>query len=162
MSDVKSELAEAKQELKDALLKVSEIAKRNLGSTTELVSAGKVLWDIVDESNSILETIKPILREEAMGMAQGDYGTIKIPGLAEGEAAEVRIVEPSPKLRKDADMLKAKEILGDTFDNYFQTVYKPKKAIQNQIVKTASVEHRDLVANMIDLKSSKPAVFLGK
>lgn len=112
-------------------------------SLEDAVSLGVLLAGFVKKAGSSLEPLKMVLREEALAQEDGMPGPRYFTG-RDGSKCTVVVPKTTLQIRKDIDIKKLKEDIGDAFDLFFLTKVKyvprkdfPKVASNHTLAKTA-------------------------
>jgi len=123
---------------------------------TDLVALGQRLWWMTKRANKVLDAIKVRLRKEAHGHTGEDAWRCDSP---EGGHCLVIRNESILNVRKDADIVGLRALLGDRFPEFFQEVvtYKPHKHFQ---IRTAGcmTDEQAVLLESVDLVDRTPRV----
>lgn len=124
----------------------------------DVVGLGQRLWWLLKRGNKALEPIKIRLREEAIKQGKGAPGNHRFES-PDGSHCIVTIPNPSPILRRDADMALLRDTLGEVFDECFDMVVsiKPKKDIE-AVVARLPPDKASAVMSVLDLADTTPRV----
>jgi hypothetical protein len=104
-------------------------------SSEDAVSLGVLLAGFVKKAGSSLEPLKVVLREEALAQEDGMPGPRHFTG-PDGSKCTVVVPKMNLQVRKDINIEKLKEDLGDSFDLFFDTKIQYK--VRKDFSKTAS------------------------
>lgn len=124
----------------------------------EQVEIAAALHALTRRLSDRIKPVKKSLREaiESEGLVTG---TKHFDGVLNGRAT-VTIPDIGYSIDKNADISLLKTVLGDAFDEYFETSvsYKVRKGAPEAIGKIASTDKRDLVMKHVKRKEQAPRV----
>ena len=113
-------------------------------SLKDQVEIGCNLWGIAQLSQTVLETIKDNLREEAVQRQQGRPGRQFLSGRTRNSRCTVVIPQPGVKLRKDVDVEALRQALGDDFESFFSLEVTPRREFAER-----AAERLDLLPKLV-------------
>ena len=128
-------------------------------SLEEMVEVGNLLWEVSDEIKSILEPLKKAIREEALSRLGGQPGMSKIEGSEDGQA-QVRVPNPSLRLRKGVNDRELRDALGADFSLFFEevTTLKPRKEFEERVMGLDNKLHQKVLHNAVEQLEPTPRV----
>lgn len=141
------------------LTEATKIVLPQLDAQTR-VEVGQKLWNLSRLAAMALEPIKTSLRDEAVKRRKGASGTVQFTA-PDGSKCSVNIPTPSLGIRRGTDMRMLKNLLGDQFDDLFETIttYKPRGKLQAKTAALADPDHRKTVLESLDVNPGTPRVF---
>jgi hypothetical protein len=146
----------------DALRSFNALLTKLLGGIADkprgaLVEVGSVLYMMERAAHKALETVKGNLRAQAL-RSHPEPGTVHWNGSGRG-TVDITIPAPFLKVRKGADLKALRGIIGEDFDDLFETVttYKLRKGAGDRL-SDATAETRQAVMGACELVDGTPRV----
>jgi hypothetical protein len=145
-----------------ARLRVMEASLED-ASIEHTVEVGTALSAMVNDATTLFNACKKAIRDEALSRSKHEPGTLSIEGTGEGRAS-VTVLPPRLKLVKGTNAEVLKIVLGDSFDEYFETKvdYKPRKGIGERIVEMPTGKEKDALLASLQETEETPRVSFRK
>lgn len=145
----------------DALRTFSKVVRsltHNLDalSREDLVEIGSALYMMERGAHRALEAVKLSLRDRVR--QDGASGTVRWAGSGRGKV-DITIPTPTFRLRKDADTVALRNLLGTRFDDYFttHTQHETRKGFEDRL-RAAPEEERAIILNALEQVEGNPRV----
>ena len=130
--------------------------------TDRQVELAFFLWKMINEASKVLDTIKEAhLRPAALKQAKGSPGPQILTGSGYSEC-EVRIPEPTYRLKKGADLNTIRSVLGDRYIKFFQENLnvEPRREAGNLVAQLKDQKTRRLLLESMTEFEGTPRVSL--
>jgi len=140
------------QVLADVLSDIRILTESMPDSTEARVEAGSILVEIMSVTKEKLHSIKEELRKEAdkLGESQAHFST------PYGSTATIKRPAPTVALKPES-ILRLRAALGDAFDEYIETTYKPRKGFSEKVA-SSNDHHRQPLLDSVDQIENTPRV----
>lgn len=128
--------------------------------TQTQVEVGQKLWNLSRFASVALEPIKVSLRDNAVKQRGGASGTVQFDA-PDGSRCKINIPTPNLGIRKGTDMGSLRTLLGDQFDDLFETIttHKPRGDLRTKTAALGDPAHQQAVLASLDVNPGTPRVF---